>query len=178
MVFDEPIPQGQTVTCDGHFIHLPIEGLKLRPLITHQDERGSLCETYSDAWHFDEIPIVHTYIVTIRPGQAKGWALHQHHTDRYCFLNGATKLVLFDDRPDSPTKGNLNIYYFSEINRTLVSVPPGVWHAIESVGFIDCLLFNFPSVTYNYSKPDKLLLPLKNSVIPYDDFRCITDAAR
>ena len=170
-----PRQQPQTVTPDGVMIQVPIEGLQLRPLITHQDERGSLCETYSDAWKFDIIPIVHTYLVTIRPGQTKGWALHQEQTDRYCFLNGVTKLVLFDARTDSPTQGNLNVHIFSELNRHLVSVPPGIWHAVENIGSSEGQLFNFPSVAYNYSQPDKLILPLANSIIPYQNFHCVTN---
>ncbi|MEB3332681.1 MAG: dTDP-4-dehydrorhamnose 3,5-epimerase family protein [Synechococcaceae cyanobacterium] len=156
-------------------LQVPIKGLQLRPLITHQDERGSLYETYSDAWTFDAIPMVHTYVVTIRPGQTKGWALHQQQTDRYCFLNGATKLVLFDARADSVTQGNLYVQVFSEINRHLVSVPPGIWHALENIGSSESQLFNFPSAAYNYSSPDKLILPLANSTIPYQNFRCISD---
>ena len=168
---EQPRRQPQTVTPDGELIQAPIAGVQVRPLITHQDDRGSLCELYSDAWHFDAIPIIHSYIVTIRTGQTKGWALHQQQTDRYCFVNGSSKLVLFDSRENSPTRGNLTISFFSEINRSLVSVPPGIWHAIENIGWSDCLLFNFPSHPYNYEEPDKLLLPLKNSIIPYQDFR-------
>lgn len=98
--------------------------------------------------------------------------MHQNQVDRYCFLKGSTKLVLFDDREQSPTRGTLNIHYFSEINRSIVSVPAGIWYAVENIGTSECFQFNFPSEMYNCQKPGKLILPLNNKRIPYAEFQC------
>lgn len=162
-----PIPAPQTVTAKGASVAPNIDGVKIFYPVTHQDDRGTLCEVYSKSWNFDDVPLVHAYLVTIRPGKVKGWAVHSEQIDRYFFVNGSVKLVLFDDREFSPTKGLISEHYFSEMNRALVSVPPGIFHAVENVGQSDALMFNIPSEPYRYERPDKKLLPLENSRIPY-----------
>ena len=146
---------------------LVIHGVREYRPTTHEDDRGSLCELYSQSWNFDDIPMVHAYLVTVRPGRVKGWALHEDQVDRYFFACGSAKLVLYDARNGSPTYGLVTEKVYSESNRALVSVPPGIYHAVECVGSADALLFNIPSDPYNYEAPDKLTLPLENDVIPY-----------
>lgn len=165
----ESSPQWQSPTVDakGRSLAPVINGVREFSPTTHQDERGSLCEIYSDNWGFDDLPMVHSYLVTIRPGRVKGWAVHFNQVDRYFFCTGSTKLVLYDAREGSPTHGLVTEKVYSEINRTLVSVPIGVYHAVENVGATECLMFNIPSATYNYDEPDKKTLPLDNELIPY-----------
>ena len=164
---DAPVAQPQTVTADGASVAPVIDGVREAHPTTHEDERGSLCEIYSDNWGFDDLPMVHAYLVTVRPGRVKGWAVHDNQVDRYFFCSGSTRLVLYDGREGSPTHGMVTSKVYSEVKRTLVSVPPGVFHAVECVGLTDSLLFNIPSAPYNYEKPDKRTLPLDNDLIPF-----------
>lgn len=157
----------QTVTRDGEQIAPMIDGIRVRQQVTQQDHRGTLTEIYSPQWGFDNIPLVFLYTVTARPGMIKGWAVHYQQVDRYFFYSGSLKLVLYDARESSPTRGMINELYFSEANRSLVSVPPGVYHAVENVGTADALMINFPSEPYRHEDPDKYTLPLENDVIPY-----------
>lgn len=159
--------QAQTVTSDGTSVAAVIDGVSEFSPPTHEDKRGSLCELYSDSWGFDDLPMVHAYAVTIRPGRVKGWALHRTQVDRYFFFGGTTKLVLFDARLDSPTSMMVTEKVYSEINRALVSVPPGIFHAVECVGQTDSLMFNIPSHAYDYDEPDKITCPLDSPDIPY-----------
>lgn len=53
-------------------------------------------------------------------GEGKRVAVHHEQIDRYFFYGGTLKLVLYDDRSDSPTHGMINELYFSEANRSLV----------------------------------------------------------
>jgi dTDP-4-dehydrorhamnose 3,5-epimerase len=126
-----------------------------------------LTELYSAAWNFDNIPLVFLYTVTVRPGKVKGWAVHYNQVDRYFFYQGILKLVLYDDRPESPTYRMVNEHYFSEVNRSLVLVPPHVYHAVENVGDVEGLLISLPSEPYHHEDPDKYTLPLMNDLIPY-----------
>lgn len=162
-----PIQVSQTVTPDGQSTTQLIDGVKLFFPKTHQDDRGTLCEIYSKSWNFDEEPIVHSYLVTVRPGKVKGWAIHNEQVDRYFFVSGSFKLILFDSRTASHTNKMINELFFSELNRALVSVPPGVFHAVENVGLVDGLMLSIPSHPYNYANPDKQILPLENDLIPY-----------
>ncbi len=144
-----------------------IDGVRIRQQVTQQDDRGSLTELYSPGWQFDDTPLVYLYTVTVRPGKVKGWAVHDDQIDRYFFYQGTCKLVLFDDRPDSPTHRQVNEFYFSECNRSLVYVPPRIYHAVQNVGTNDVLMINLPSEPYHHEDPDKQTLPLHNELIPY-----------
>lgn len=163
----EPRKTVQSVTREGASVAPMIDGVLIRPCVTHQDDRGTLMEIYSQAWKFDNVPLVHTYLVTVRPGKVKGWAVHHDQIDRYCFVSGTLKLVLFDDRRTSATRGMINELHFSEVNRSLVSVPPHVYHAVENIGVTDAVMYNLPSEPYDYASPDKYQLPLENDLIPY-----------
>jgi dTDP-4-dehydrorhamnose 3,5-epimerase len=156
-----------TVTPSGRRIEPRIQGVQIHEQVTQQDERGTLTEIYSPFWHFDDIPLVFLYTVTVRPGQVKGWAVHHEQADRYFFYQGTLKLVLYDDRPQSPTHGMVNELFFSETNRSLVLVPTHVYHAVHNVGTTDGLMINFPSHPYRHEDPDKYTLPLRNDLIPY-----------
>src|SRR4051794_31633531 len=164
---DGPMPEPQTVRPDGTAVREMIAGVRIRPAVTHEDERGSLCEIFSTAWGFDDEPVVHVYQSTIRPHIVKGWAVHREHTDRYFFSGGTVKVVLYDDRPDSPTHAPLNVLYFSAYTRSLLVTPAGVYHAIENVGEGDATVINLPTTVYRYDAPDKFTLPLDTDRIPY-----------
>jgi len=48
---------------------------------------------------------VFAYVFTLRPGVVKGWGMHLEHEDRYFILHGELEVVMYDDRPASPTAG-------------------------------------------------------------------------
>jgi dTDP-4-dehydrorhamnose 3,5-epimerase len=98
----------QTVTSESKPIKELIDGVKIREATTHPDDRGTLCEIYNPAWGFTDDPLVYVYQITIRPQQIKGWVVHMTYDDRLFFAFGTTRVVLYDDREDSPTRGRLN----------------------------------------------------------------------
>ena len=157
----------QTIDDKGELIQEVISEVKIHYPTTHQDERGTLCEIYNRTWGFSAPSDLHAYVVTVRPGKAKGWAVHKMQTDVYFFFQGISKLVLYDNRGSSCTHRMINELFFSEANRALVSIPPGIFHAIEAVGEFDSVIFNLPSHPYNHKDPDKYILPLSNDLIPY-----------
>ena len=156
----EPTEAPQTVRPDGERVDPLIDGVKVHRPRTQQDERGSLVELYHPAWDFDDRPIPAAYAVTINVGWVKGWAVHETQVDRYFFFAGRVKLVLFDGREASPTHGMINELHFGDVNRALVSVPPGVFHAVENTGTTEAVLFNVPDQAYIHEKPDKKTLPI------------------
>ena len=48
------------------------------------------------------------YFSTIYPGVVKGWHLHEEMTLNYACVVGRIKLVVYDDREESPTRGELD----------------------------------------------------------------------
>ncbi|TMM03138.1 MAG: dTDP-4-dehydrorhamnose 3,5-epimerase, partial [Actinobacteria bacterium] len=107
----------QTVTSKGERVEPLIDGLRIRSATTHPDERGTVCEIYNPAWGLSDEPLVYVYQITIRPQQVKGFLLHRTYTDRLLFSFGTVKVVLYDDREGSPTRGMLNELHFGDHNR-------------------------------------------------------------
>jgi len=78
------------------------------------------------------------------------------------------KLVLYDDREKSKTKGELNEFVIGEKNLLLVKVPPQVWHGFKTTTEECALVINIPTELYNYKEPDEHRLPPDTDKIPYD----------
>lgn len=158
---------GMTVTPEGKSCAPLIEGVRMRDLVLHTDDRGTVCEMFDPRWNWHPDPLVFTYFYTIRPGLIKGWAMHKDHEDRYCLLQGEMKVVLYDARSESSTFGEIREIYLSEQRRQLLSIPTGVWHADQNIGTGNCLVVNFPTIPYDHASPDKYRLPLNTDLIPY-----------
>jgi dTDP-4-dehydrorhamnose 3,5-epimerase len=156
-----------TVTADGEPIRDRIAGVEIRRPPTHADERGTLCEIYDARWGFTDDPLVYVYHVTIRPGQVKGWVVHEKQNDRLFAYQGTLKIVLYDARTESPSFGALAVLHLGSHDRALVSIPAGVYHAVQNVGDGEAAFVNLPSAPYDHDDPDKHRLPLDNDVIPY-----------
>jgi dTDP-4-dehydrorhamnose 3,5-epimerase len=156
-----------TVTPDSKPKQTLIAGVQIRPTVLHPDERGTSCEVYNPAWNINADPLVYVYQFTIRPSKIKGWVVHYLQTDRLFLSQGHLKAVLYDDRPDSPTYKMINEICITQENRSLLLIPPYVFHAFQNIGDHDVFLINMPTVPYNHENPDKYRLPLDTDLIPY-----------
>jgi len=163
-----PTKDASTITAEGQSTQTLIEGVVLKTLVTIPDERGEICEVYRPAWELHPEPLVYVYQIVIRPGKIKGWVVHEKQDDRLFFSFGAIRVVLFDNRPASPTYKCLNVFTFGERNRTLIVIPRGVFHALQNVGHTEAVFLNMPTRPYDHADPDKYRLPLKNDLIPFD----------
>ncbi len=77
------------------------------------------------------------------------------------------EVVMYDARPDSPTRGLVAKTVLSEYRRRLMNIPAGIWHANRNIGTRDVVVVNFPTIPYDHAKPDKYRLPLDADEIPY-----------
>jgi dTDP-4-dehydrorhamnose 3,5-epimerase len=165
---EQPRPDAPSVTADGTPLQPLIDGVIVRYQRPIEDRRGEIVEVYRPSWGLHEAPLVYVYQVRIRPGAIKGWVVHEHQEDRLFFISGVLRWVLYDDRPDSPSRGRLNDFVFSERAAALLVIPRGVYHAVRNIGTTDAIFINMPTRPYEHEAPDKLRLPLKNGVIPFD----------
>jgi dTDP-4-dehydrorhamnose 3,5-epimerase len=163
----QPVRDVQTVTPAGERTRPVPDGVHFREMVTQVDERGTLVEMYDPRWGWHPAPLVYAYCTTIRPGMIKGWAVHRRHDDRYFILFGEAEIVLYDERPESPTRGLVATIELSEHRRRLMSIPAGVWHAERNLGQKDVVIVNFPTIPYDHASPDKYRLPLDTDRIPY-----------
>ena len=156
------------MTPSGKRLGPRIDGVIVRRAVTQTDERGTVCEILNPEWAVHPSPLVYVYQFTIRPGKIKGWHRHRLHDDRIFISQGEVLVVLYDDRSSSPTFGQLNEIFRSAVDRDLMVIPAGVYHAHQNVGSSDALFISMPTRAYNHGDPDVYRLPVHNDVIPYD----------
>ena len=77
------------------------------------------------------------------------------------------KVVLYDDRPDSPTYRMLNEIVRHEHQRTIMIIPAFVFHAHQNIGTSDALFISMPTRPYQHDDPDVFRLPLETDAIPH-----------
>jgi dTDP-4-dehydrorhamnose 3,5-epimerase len=144
-----------------------IDGVKTRVLRRVPDERGFLAELLRSDWEEFE-RFGQAYITAAYPGVVKGWHYHKKQTDHFAGILGMSKVVLFDPRDHSPTKGLINEFFIGEQNLMLVKIPPLVIHGYKSVGDRISVIVNFPTELFNYQEPDEFRIPYDSPDIPYD----------
>lgn len=144
-----------------------IWGVVVKPLRVIPDERGRLMEILrADDPIFEKFGQV--YLTTTYPGIIKAWHFHKFQDDNITVVKGMLKLVLYDMREDSPTKGELNEFFLGEHNPLLVHVPKGVHHGWKCISTEEALVINCVTEPYNYKQPDEYRLPYNTDQIPYD----------
>jgi len=144
-----------------------IEGVKIKKLKTIPDERGRLMEVLRND---DDLFIRfgQAYITTAYPGVVKAWHYHKKQHDNFACISGMMKVVLYDGREDSPTKGDVNEFFIGVHNPMLVQIPPGVMHGFKCIGNSEAIVLNCPTEPYDHAEPDEFRLPAHTPEIPYD----------
>lgn len=144
-----------------------IEGVKTKKLRVVPDERGRLMEVLrNDDPLFKKFGQI--YMTTTYPGVIKAWHYHKKQTDNVVVVKGMLKLVLYDSREDSPTKGEVNEFFIGEHNPMLVQIPSSLYHGWKCVSESEAIVVNCPTEVYNYKEPDEYRLPYNSEEIPYD----------
>jgi len=142
-----------------------ISGVLIQLLRQIPDERGKIMHMLRcDAPHFERFGEI--YFSVVYPGVVKAWHLHKEMTLNYAVVSGMIKLVLYDDRVDSSTRGELQEVFVGESNYVLVRVPPGVWNGFKGIGTTAAIVANCSTMPHH---PDEIVrVPVAKSPIEYD----------
>ena len=144
-----------------------IEGVKTKKLRVIPDERGRLMEILrSDDEMFSQFGQV--YVTTTYPQVVKAWHYHKKQDDNIVATAGMLKLVLFDDREGSPTRGQVNEFFIGEHNPMLVHVPSDVYHGWKCISQTEAVVINTTTRPYDQEHPDEYRLPWDTDQVPYD----------
>lgn len=142
-----------------------IDGVQVVPLKRIPDERGTVMHMLrATDPHF--IQFGEIYFSTIYPGVIKGWHLHELMTLNYACVSGRIKLVLYDDRDDSNTRGELMEIFLGPDHYALVQIPPNVWNGFKGMGDGMAIVANCSTHPHDSTKT-KRLDPFDKK-IPYD----------
>ena len=146
----------------GRKITSMIDGVVIKELAVHPDDRGQLFEIWrADDRGFSGFGQV--YITTARPGIIKGWHYHRNQTDCFTVIKGQALFALYDAREDSPTRGELATFRISEDKRIVIIIPPRVYHGFKNIGAEELWCLNCPNRVYNADDPDE------HRVDPFDE---------
>lgn len=144
-----------------------IHGAAVKDLNLLPDERGYLMEILrSDDPLFQRFG--QAYVTAAYPGVVKAWHFHTRQTDHFCVVKGMAKVVLYDPREDSPTRGEVNEFVIGEQKPRLVVIPPLVYHGYKNIGPETVLLLNMPTEVYDYAEPDEHRVAPHAGAVPYD----------
>lgn len=144
-----------------------IEGVRLKKLKVIPDERGRLVEIMrADDEFFSKFGQL--YVTTAYPGVVKAWHYHKKQTDNFCVIKGMMKIVVYDEREGSPTKGEVNEFFIGEHNPCLLQIPTGLWHGFKCISDTEAICINCPTEVYSYQEPDEYRADPHKSHIPYD----------
>lgn len=142
-----------------------IDGIIITPLRQSADHRGKIMHMLRcDEPHFQGFGEI--YFSCVYPGGVKAWHLHERITINYAVPHGKILFVLYDDRPNSPTRGKIEQHFLGDDNYSLVTVPPLIWNGFMGLGQETAIVANCTTIPHD---PEEMrrLDPL-DKTIPFE----------
>lgn len=93
------------------------------------------------------------YFTTVRPGDVKPWKRHLRMTLNLVVPVGKIRFVIYDDRMDSTTNGQILVVEIGPDNYKRLTIAPGVWMAFEGLSDGLNLLLNMADMEHD---PDEV----------------------
>ena len=136
-----------------------IEGVTIVQLRQISDERGKIMHMLrSTDPHFEKFGEI--YFSVAYPQVIKGWHLHTKQTQFYAVIQGMIKLVLFEERKDSKTNGEIMELFTGEDNYQLIRIPVGVVNGYKTIGVKPAIVANCATLPHE-----------PNEMLRYDPFK-------
>jgi dTDP-4-dehydrorhamnose 3,5-epimerase len=125
-----------------------IEGVQLKELKVHADDRGAFMELLREDDPFFTRFGQSNFSVTY-PGVVKAWHWHRKQDDLWFVVSGMAQVGLHDLREGAPTHGQTNTFYLGEFNRALLYIPHGVAHGYRVLGNTPMALVYYTTGVYD-----------------------------
>ncbi len=107
-----------------------IEDVKVFRLEKFHSSQGINVQIFKgDEEGFPEIR--HIYCSSLYPGEIKAWHFHAHKREIVTCFIGMVKLVIYDSRESSPSRGKIMEVFIGEDNYSMVEIPPGLLHGVK-----------------------------------------------
>ena len=158
----------QIITLNNAHKHQLVSGVVMHSLQVNADPRGTLTEalktTWDDVYHSKDRPFAQMYFSKTLPETARDVDCWHYHPggqeDRFGVIQGDIVTVIYDNRPDSPTKGTLNLFAMGQTQgpegQYLLLVPERTYHGYIVVSTIDAVMFNYPTRLYDKQQEKRL----------------------
>jgi len=143
-----------------------IEGVSLKELITHADERGFFREVIRSTDEFFSAGFGQLSHSLVYGGVVKAWHAHKYQTQWNYIISGLLKAVLYDLRTDSSTMGKKMEFLVGDHQPVLAyCFPPGVLHGYRCIDGPAHVIYGTSGV---YDLADEGRLPHNDPSIGYD----------
>lgn len=142
-----------------------IRGVTLTELRQISDERGALLHMLRcDAAEFSRFG--ECYFSEVLPGAIKAWKRHRIQTQNLAVPVGRIRMVIYDDREGSVTRGQLQELELGRPDAYLrIQIPPGLWYGFACIGDTPALLANCTDLPHEPTESEQC--PPNHSIIPY-----------
>lgn len=126
-----------------------IEGVLSRSLQIIRDERGAVLHMLRvDSAVFKTFGEV--YFSEVNRQVVKAWKRHRTMTQHFAVPVGKVKFVIYDNRPDSKTTGQVAEYVIGRPeNYRLLVVPPMLWYGFQGLGGSKSIIANCTDIPYS-----------------------------
>jgi dTDP-4-dehydrorhamnose 3,5-epimerase len=143
-----------------------IDGVVLKDLMTHTDERGFFREVIRITDDFFAEGFGQWSHSLMYPDVAKAWHVHQWQVDWWYVASGVLKVALYDTRPASPThRQTMELLMGDHQPARALRIPPGVAHGCKCISGPAHLLYVTSQV---YNPADEGRIPHDDPAISYD----------
>lgn len=141
-----------------------IEGVIVEELAQISDERGKVMHMLRrDSKNFKEFGEI--YFSTVNKGCVKAWKKHRDMTQFIAVPVGKIKLVIFDPRPESVTKGRINEFDVGADNYVLIKIPRQLWYGFKGLSDPFSMIANCADMPHDPKEVEKL--PPYDKSVPY-----------
>ena len=143
-----------------------IEGVAIKKLVSHVDERGFFQELIRNTDDFFREGFGQLSYSFVHHGIIKAWHAHKFQSQWTCIIKGSAKVALHDLRADSKTHGN-TIELMAGENHPAIAYkfPPGVAHGYQCIHGPMMVLY-ITSGTYDIN--DEVRIAHDDTSIGYD----------
>ncbi len=144
-----------------------IEDVRIFKLEKFHNSKGMNVQIFKgDEEGFPQIR--HLYCSSLYPGEIKAWHFHRRKREMIACFTGMIKLVIYDDREDSPSRGEIMEIFIGEDNFCLVDIPPGLFHGVKCYSPREAFMLVINDQPFDPGGPDKVEIPWNSHEIPYD----------
>lgn len=142
-----------------------IDGVTIKELRQINDERGSVLHMLRcDSQEFNRFG--ECYFSEVKPGAIKAWKRHRTQTQNLAVPVGRILFVIYDNRKQSNTRGNLLVLELGRPDAYIrLRIPPGLWYGFKCISDIPALLANCADLPHDPA--DSELQPVNDTEIPY-----------
>ncbi len=141
-----------------------IKGVSKKKLQVFEDNRGKVMHMLrSDDPGFTQFGEV--YFSWIYPNALKAWKLHKKITCNFAIPFGSIRIVLYDEREDSETHGQVNEFVLGERSYYLLTIPNNIWYGFVSNTEVPSLVTN--CATFPHSVEEVRTRDYDDPRIPY-----------